>query len=159
VGDRAAELRVDLGVDRLRIEQPLHEPRRRAVGHPLELGDVERRPRTERLEHERMAQLRGALVRKARARESPLPPVGARDPLGLVRLVARDRRQRSQAFALGRCLLERARELGQSAPHGCALDLLGREQSLDLLPERARLPRASLVGGRLAHEVQPARRP
>ena len=54
VRDAAAELGVDLGVDRLRIEEALDEPRGRAVGEPLELGDTERVASAEGLEHERM---------------------------------------------------------------------------------------------------------
>ena len=45
VRDRAAQLRIHLRVDRLRVEEALEEPGRRAVREPLELGDVERRLR------------------------------------------------------------------------------------------------------------------
>src|SRR5206468_8558436 len=51
--------RVDLGVDRARVEEALDEPRGRAIGKALELGDVERRPGLELLQHERVRQRRG----------------------------------------------------------------------------------------------------
>ena len=82
VRDGAAQLRVDLRVDRARAEEPLDEPRRRAVGEALELGHVERRLRLELLEHERMRQPRRALERAERALEAPLPRVRARERVG-----------------------------------------------------------------------------
>jgi hypothetical protein len=47
--------RVRLGVDLLRIDDALHEPRRRAVGEPLELGRREDALRRKRRDDVRAA--------------------------------------------------------------------------------------------------------
>src|SRR5439155_26616564 len=64
----------------------------------------------------------------------------------------------AQALALGRRVVERPRQGGERASRRRALDVLARKQAHDLVPERARLPRAALVGRRLADEVEPPRR-
>src|SRR4029079_1893962 len=64
---------------------------------------------------------------------------------------------RAQTLSFRRRSLERPRELRQRPPSRPADDVIAREQSLNLVPEWARLARASLVGGRLAHEVQAMR--
>src|SRR4051794_24301107 len=79
VCDRAAQLRVGLGVDRVRVEQPLDEPRRRAVGETLELRDVEARALAEVFEDERMAQARRPTKGMQRTFEPPLPAVRERE--------------------------------------------------------------------------------
>ena len=55
VRDPALQLRVDLGIDRLRVEQAVDEPRRGAVGEALELGHVEDGPPAELREDVRVA--------------------------------------------------------------------------------------------------------
>ena len=150
---------VDLGVDRLRVEQTIDEPRRRAVGHALELGDGEGRPGAERFEHDRVTKARRSVLGSSCAVEPALPAVRARDPVGLGRLVAGDGRERAQPLAVGRRVLEAPRQLREPPPRGRPLDLVAREEGADLLPEGARLLGAALVGRGLAHEVQAPRRP
>ena len=82
-----AEHRIRLGVDPLRVDDALDEPRRRAVREPLELGRGEHRLRCEGLEHSRTAQCGLAVERAARAIEPPRPVVRRRKrerPFGVV---------------------------------------------------------------------------
>src|SRR5439155_3672592 len=105
-----AELRVGLRVDRVRVEQPLDEPRRGAIGETLELGHVEARPLAEKIDDERMAQARRPLKRTQRTVEPPLPTVRERERTCL-RLVGRGKSgQRPEALTLGRLTLDRPRE-------------------------------------------------
>jgi len=58
-------------VGRARRDDPLDEPRRRAVGEALELGCGERRPGGERVEHRGAAQSRGPVERGSGPLEAP----------------------------------------------------------------------------------------
>src|SRR5579864_1331975 len=112
VRDGAAQLRIDLGVDRARIDETVDEPRRRAVGEALELGDVERRARTELLEHDRMDEPRRALVGADGAVEPPLPAVRTRERSGLAAVARGQLGQCAQPLSFGRRALERPRQRG-----------------------------------------------
>ena len=158
VRDRAAQLRVDVRVDRPRIEQPVDEPRGRAVGEALELRHVEARPLAEVLEDERVAQQRRPAERVQRTVEPAVPAVREREPGRLRLVVGRERRQRAQPLALGRRRFERPRQRRERAPRRRVAHVLRREEPDDLVPERARLARRALVARRLAHEVEPPRR-
>ena len=154
VRDRAAEHRVDLGVDRLRRDDALDQPGRRAVGEPLELGDAERRLAAEELGADARVALQGA----ARAAEAPLPVVGVGERPRLVGVGNREPGERTQPLAVGRRGLERPGERRERTAARRPLHVLGLEDRGDLVPERARLARGAVVGGRLAHEEEPARR-
>ena len=158
VRDGAAQLRVDLRVDRARAEEPLDEPRRRAVGEPLELGDVERRLRLELLEHERMRQPRRAVERLERALEPPLPRVRARERVGAVAVARCKLRERAQPLAIGGRVVERPRERRQRPPPRPEADVIRIERRPHFVPERARLARVAVVGRGLAHEIEPLER-
>ena len=130
VRDRAAQLRVDLGVDRPRVDDAVDEPGRRAVGEPLELGDVERRARAELLEHDRVAQPRRPVEGAQRAVEPALPAVRARERRrASAALGRRERGERAQPLALGRRVLERPRERRERAPARRARDLVARRRA------------------------------
>ena len=96
--------------------------------------------------------------RRACAREPAAPVVRVGERARLVGLRDRELRERAHALALGRRRLERPRERGQRPPRGRARHVLFVEDGRDLLPERARLARRAVVGRRLAHEVEAARR-
>src|SRR5205814_9580938 len=102
VRDAAAQLRVDVRVDRPRREEALDEPRGGAVRHPLELGDVEGRALAELLEDERVRELRRARERTQRALEPTLPAVRVRERLRLALVLRREERKCTQPLALGR---------------------------------------------------------
>ena len=119
---------VDLRVDRARIEEPIDEPGRRAVGEPLELGDVERRLRPELLEHERMRQLRRAAERAERALEAALPAVRARKRVGAVAVARRELGERAKTLTLGRRLLELPRQRRQRPAARPAANVLRRRR-------------------------------
>src|SRR5947209_7425825 len=155
VGDGAAQLRIDLGVDRLRIDEPVDEPCRRAVGEALELGDVERPARAELLEHERVHESRRPPVGADCSVELAIPAVRAGERRSLVAVARRQLGERAEALALRRRVLERPRERRERPPARPAANVVGLEECLHLLPERARLARSAVVGRRLAHEVQP----
>src|SRR5207247_7023342 len=112
VRDAALELRVDLGVDRLRVEIPLDEPGGRAVGKALELGDAERIAGAERLEHERMREPRATREGTAGPVEPPLPAVRTRQRRGLRRLLGLEAGGGAKPLALRPRLPERARQRG-----------------------------------------------
>src|SRR3989304_4037939 len=69
-GRGPAQLGVGPAVDRPGVEQPLDEPRRRAVGETLELRDVERLLRAQLLQHAGMNEPR----RPPKGFERPLEP-------------------------------------------------------------------------------------
>src|SRR6185437_13802111 len=79
VRDRSAQLRIDLGVDRLRVEETLDEPGRRAVRKALQLGDTEGEPLHELRQHRGVPEAGPALERAACPLEAPLPAVRARE--------------------------------------------------------------------------------
>src|SRR5439155_3014303 len=64
----------------------------------------------------------------------------------------------AQPFAFRGRALERPRQLRERPPPCPAQDVLAREERGDLVPERARLARAPVVAGGLAHEVDAAGR-
>ena len=118
VGDLAAQERVGLGVDRLRVDDALEEPRRRAVDEALELGRAERRARAELREHGRVAQPRRAgRTRAARGRSRRVQPFASASASGQVGRVAvgREPRERAQPLALGRRRRRSARSARESA--------------------------------------------
>ena len=155
VRDRAAQLRVHLGVDRPRVEEALDEPRRRAVGEPLELRHVERQARAELLEDQRMGDAASAAgTRRTRAVELPLPAVRARERVRLAGVARGELGERAQPLALGRRVVERPRERRQRPPARPAAHVVGVEERLHVVPERARLARRALVVRRLADEVE-----
>ena len=88
--DRAAHPRVDLGVHRLRVEQPLDHPDRRAARERLELGDPERGLRVQRFEHERVGQAGGAIEGSDRPVEAALPLVGTGEGIGRIAVGRRE---------------------------------------------------------------------
>ena len=114
-----------------------------------------------RIEQRAARQLVGSRRNAARARSSrrsqPFASASARAPsaspdgeLG----------ERPQPLALGRRRLELPGELPTAAAARVARATSSLvEERRDLLPERARLARRAVVGGRLAHEIQPARGP
>src|SRR5262245_2690529 len=106
VRDGSAQLRIDLRVDRARIEQALDEPGRRAVGKAFELGDVERRPQAELLQDERMPESRRADECTDGSFEPPFPSVRARQPVRRRSVVRRKPGECTQALPLGRCVVE-----------------------------------------------------
>src|ERR687891_490533 len=159
VRERAPELRVHLGVDLLRRDDPLEEPDRGARGERLELRRVENGSRAERGEDGGVSQLCGALERATGALESPVPAVRARERLGAARVGRAEAGEGAQALALGRRLFQRPGERRERPPARPAGDLGGVEERTHLVPEGARLPRAALVGRRLPHEGEPARGP
>ncbi len=146
-------------VDRARIEEPVDEPRGRAVGEPFELGDVERRAAAQLLEHERMRDPRRPVERPQRAVEPALPAVRARERAGGGGVGRGELRQRAQPLPLRRRVVERPRQRRERTPARPAPHVLRVEHGLHLVPERARLARAAVVGGRLADEVEPLQRP
>ena len=105
-----------------------------------------------------MAQPRVAREGPPRALELAAPAVGRREPLGLVRLGRREQGERAQPLALARRMLEVPGEPRERPATSPPAHVLGVEQRDHLVPERARLARAPLVGGGLAHERQPAGR-
>ena len=115
--------------------------------------------RLELLEHERMRQLRRPPERARRALEPPLPAVRARERVGAAPVVRRELGERAQPLALGRRAVERPGERRERPPPRPPAHVLGVEDRLHLVPERARLARAAVVGRRLAHEVEPLERP
>ena len=156
--DLPAQQRVRLGVDRLRVDDALEQPGRRAVDEALELGRAEDGAAAELRQHGRVAEARVAPEREPRALEAARPPVGVGErERELGRLVARRRepRQGAQPLALGRGRLDRPGELGERPAAGRALDVLRQERRRGLLPERARLERAAVVRRGLTDEVEP----
>src|SRR5207302_1247724 len=105
VRDRALQLRIHFRVDGARIEEAIDEPRRRAVREALELGDVERLPRAELLEDERVRQLGRPAEGKDGALEPAVPAVRARERLGAGTVHGSELRERAEAFTLGRRLV------------------------------------------------------
>src|SRR5438034_783788 len=77
----------------------------------------------------------------------------------LVHVARRERGQGAESLALGRRGLDPPRELRQWTALRPASDVVGVEEGAGLVPERARLAGRAVVGRRLAHEVEPARRP
>ncbi len=161
VGDGAAQLGVDLGVDRARVDDALHQPGRRAVGEALELRDVEGRAGAPELEDGRVADERAALLGAEGAVEAAVPAVRAGERLRLAAglLGARERGDGAQPLAVARRRLERPGERRERAAARPADDVVRFEERSDLLPERARFPGRAFVGGRLAHQVEPPRGP
>ena len=103
VGDLAAQQRVGLGVDRLRVDDPLEEPGRRAVDEALELGRAEDGAAAELREHRRVAEPRVAPEGAPCALEAARPAVrvgeGERELGRLARLRPRAGRARAAARA------------------------------------------------------------
>ena len=159
VGDRAAQLRVHLPVDLPRRDHALDEPHRGAVGEGLQLGRGEDVFRRQLLDDQRVPEARRALGGRSRSLEPPLPVVRARDRLGLGPVAGREPGQRPQALALRRRLLDRPGEMRERALRRRTPHVVRVEAGARFVPERARLPRRALVGGRLADEVEPLRRP
>ena len=103
-----------------------------------------------------MREPRRPVAARGRAVDPPLPAVRARERVGLVAalVVGGEDRERPQPLALGRRGLEPPGEGRERLAPRPARDVVGREGLRDLLPERARLLRAALVGRGLAHEVE-----
>jgi hypothetical protein len=158
VRNRAAEPRVHFRIDRLRVDQPVDEPCRRAVGEPLELSDVEHPAVLQLREDKRMRQLRRPAPRAVGAVEPPLPAVRARERLGAARIGRTQAGDGAQTLALRRRLLQPPRERRERSPARPAGNVAPVEERPHLVPEGARLARAPLVGRRLPHEVEPTRR-
>ena len=151
---------VDLGVHRLRVEQPLDEPDRRAAGERLQLGDAERRARREAT---RAPPGRSAGVGRSKA-PSARPsrrsqPFARAIALGRCRSSV-DERSEPRAGARARSARPRAARRARRAPGGAssASGRPDRSTAPHVVPERARLARRAVVGRRLAHEVEPPRR-
>ena len=127
--DRAAHARVDLGVHRLRVEQPLDEPDRRAVCERLQLGDAERRARAAAARaRSGSVSLRRPLERGERAVAAAAPSrsrARARRPLARSRVASHA--SGPQPLALGRGALERPDQLRERAPARPARDVVGVE--------------------------------
>ena len=102
-----------------------------------------------------MPQLRLAREGAAGALELAFPAVRGGQRFGLVGVADGELRQRAQALALGRRLLELPGQLRERAPPRPAANVVRVEEHDDLVPERARLARAPLVGGGLTDEGQP----
>ncbi len=160
MGDHPAQHRVGLGVDRLRVDHPLEEPRRRAVDEALELGRAEGRPSAERLEHGRVAQPRPPVEREPGAAQAPRPAVRLREGGGEVGRPGLDREagERAQPLACGRRLVDRQRQLRERSPPRGPRDVLGVEDGRHVVPERARLGRRAVVRRGLADERETPRR-
>jgi hypothetical protein len=105
-----------------------------------------------------MLQPRLARERVPGALELTLPAVRGGQRLGVRRLRHGKQRERTQSFALRRRGLQLPRELGERPPACPAPHILVLEERDDLVPERARLARAALVGRCLTHERQPTGR-
>src|SRR3989454_1360857 len=88
-----------------------------------------------------------------RPRQAAVPAVRDRNRFRGRHVVCGAQRDGAQAFALRRSVLERPRELGQWAAARPACDVVLGEDGLDLVPERAGLARAAVVGGSLAYEI------
>ena len=159
VRDAAAQHRVGLGVDRLRGDHALEEPRRRAVDEPLELGGREGGAPAELGEHDRVAELRLALERGACAVEPPRPVVRLGECERALLAVAVGREPRERTHARARWAQRRA---ARSAGRAAGGSLPGRR-----LPHRTQRRRRARTGSprarafvvrRLADEVEPRRR-
>ena len=103
---------------------------------------------------------RASKARRARPRRRVQPFAAAsasasrdRSASAASRASARSRSRSVGAVSIGQV------SVGERAPAGRALDLLGREQRGRVVPERARLERRAVVGRRLADEIEPSRRP
>ena len=153
--DGAAQLRIDLRVDRLRIDDAVDEPRGGAVGEALELGDIECPARAELLEHERVHESRRPPAGADCTVELAIPAVRARKCRGLVAVARRQLGERAETLALRRRVFERPRERRQRPSARPTANVVGLEERLHLVPERARLTRGTVVGRRLAHEIEP----
>src|SRR5581483_8820870 len=114
VRDRPAHARVDLRVHRLRVEQALDEPDRRAAREGLQLRHAEHRPALEALEDDRMRQPRGPVERAERALETALPALRPRERGGRRTVARREIRERPHALALRRSPLDRPDERRES---------------------------------------------
>ncbi len=114
VGDAPADARVELGVDRARVDHAVDEPHGRARREGLELGDGEAPLLHERRERG-AGQLGRPLERGEGAVDPPLPAVGDRERPGVVRLVRAERRRRRAAV---RARSAHARG-PRSAPRSC----------------------------------------
>ena len=157
VRHRAALHRVRLRVDRPRGEEPLEEPGGGAVGEALELGHRERGARGELLEHERVREPCRPVEGAQCALEPPRPAVRARESLRCLRVVSCELGERPQPLTLGRRVLERPGQGRERPPPRPAPHVVGVEERLDVVPERARLARAAVVVRGLAHEIEPLR--
>ena len=91
VGDRAAKPSVHLGVDRARVDQPLEEPDRRAVGEELELGHGEARLRAQAVD-QRLIREAASAARRRRGRARAGGPSRSR---GRARAPRREPRRRA----------------------------------------------------------------
>src|SRR4029453_19178922 len=99
--------------------------------------------------------------RGVRTIELALPAVGASQRvclLAAVRIRGEDR-ERPQPLSLARPRLEPPRQRRERTAGRPAGDVFRQEEAGDLLPERARLPRAPFVGGTLPDEMEALRRP
>ena len=99
-----------------------------------------------------------ALERAQGAGEPPVPTVCRRDRVGRDAVIGGTDGDRAQTLPLGRRFFERPGQRGQRAAASPPHHVVLWEHRLHFVPERARLTRAALVGGRLADKVQaPAR--
>ena len=94
-----------------------------------------------------------------RALEPPLPAVGTGEPLGRLGIVGGELGERSQPLALGRRVLQRPGQRRERTSARPARDVVAVEERPGLVPEGARLARAAVVVGGLAHEIEPLRGP
>jgi hypothetical protein len=148
---------VGLRVDRLRGEEPLDKPGGGAVGEALELGDADHAARPELLEDQRMRDPRRPAEGAARPLQPPVPAVRARERIGSRPIASRELGERPQPLPLRRRLIELPRQRRERPPSSPAANVIPVEERLRLVPERARLARAAVVIGRLAHEIEPLR--
>src|SRR5918994_604627 len=160
VGDRAAQSRIDLRVDRLRVDQPVDEPGRGAVGKALELGDVEDAPVLQLLEHEWVCQLGGPPACPVCAVEPPLPAVRARERVGLVTPSLLGGEDRERAEPLGRPRAGGVEEIAVTRDRVGAAQARTETPALVVVEERGRrrAPRQRpLLQAEDEHVLEPAR--
>ena len=102
---------------------------------------------------------RRPVERAERAVEPALPAVRARECACGGGVGRGELRQRAQTLPLRRRVVERPRQRRERAAPRPAPHVLRVEHRLHLVPERARLARAAVVGRRLADEIEPVQRP
>ena len=110
MGHLAAKARVQLGVDRPRVDNPIEEPHGRAVSEHLERGDRIAGLLPELRQDGGVGQLRLAGERGQRPLDAPLPAVCNRESPRLGVVSRREGRGRPEPFALGRRTLHVPRE-------------------------------------------------
>ena len=159
VGDLAAQPRVHPGIDRPRVDDALDEPHRRAVGEQLQLGHAECPTSLELAEHRRECEPSRPGEGSERTVDAAIPAVRSGDGRRRLRIRSREGGRGAHPLALRRRPLHGPRGFGERTAPRPAYGVLGLEQRADVVPERARLARRSVVCDGLANEVEPPRRP